>query len=258
MIVNKEQCFSISSFQKEKDLFYLLLQIMDSKKAILSSDLEHYIIGQGDPKYPIWIWSKNKISNYEELLEDLGHYIIKGEYQITCKKELYEIIKNHYKTSDYFEMGFLTCSKLIKPSLKKEIFVKINYTDKVVLAEYWREFKKEVDHESIPQKEALEEVEAWLDKDTFYVLKDSKGDILSLVGYSILGEYAKLSHVYTPLEYRRKGYCQRAVYELTKILLSKGLKPVLYTNYHYYPSNHAYQKVGYQNKGVLINFKIMI
>ena len=40
------------------------------------------------------------------------------------------------------------------------------------------------------------------------------------------------------------------------MLLEKGYETMLYTDFHYEASNKAYQKVGYQLKTVLINFKM--
>ena len=259
-MVSKDDLLKISSFNKEKDLFSLLLGIINYNKSIIYSDFNSYIIGQSNHKFPTWIWSRDNLTDleYQLLLGDLKNHLKKGENQITCKKELYERLKEDFNVDHYFEMGFLSCKKVIKPDTNKEIFVKINYTDKVVLAEYWRGFVKEVDHKSISQKEALEDVEAMLQEDKYYVLKNSKGDILAMAGYSVIDDYAKLSHVYTPKEFRRKGYCKTIIYHLTKKLLEEGYKPILYTDYHYVASNKAYQRVGYRDKGILINFNITL
>ena len=260
MKISSDQALKVKGFIKEKDLFSLLLSISKYEKSALYSDFNSYLIGQSSSKYQTWIWSLDKLDKeqYLKLKEDLNKHLKKGENKFTCKKELYELLSKDYKTSDYFEMGFLVCKDLIKPDTKKEIFVKINYTDKVSIAEYFRDFEKEVNHKNISQKEALEEAEHLIDDDTYYVLKDSSGDILCMAGYSLDDDLAKISHVFTPIEYRRKGYCQRIIYEITKKLLDDGYKPILYTDLNYAASNKAYKKVGYEDKGFLINFTITI
>lgn len=260
MKINCCDALKVKGFLKEKDLFSLLLSISKYDKSVLFSDLNSYLIGQSNSKYQTWIWSRDKITNeeYSELKKDLEKHLKKGENKFTCKKELYDLLSKDYETSDYFEMGFLECEEVIKPDTKKELFVKINYTDKVSVAECWRGFVKEVFQKTITQKEALEEAEHLIDEDTYYVLKNSSGDILCMAGYSLEDELAKVSHVYTPIEYRRRGYCVRIIYEITKKLLEEGYKPVLYTDLHYEASNRAYKKVGYKDKGLLINFTINV
>ena len=106
------------------------------------------------------------------------------------------------------------------------------------------------------QIEAFEEVESWLEEKQFYVLKDTTGEVVSMAGYTTNGKRAKVTHVFTPKEERGKGYCQYLVYSLTKKLLEEGYTPLLYTDYNYKASNEAYKKVGYEDEGILINFKI--
>ena len=75
-----------------------------------------------------------------------------------------------------------------------------------------------------------------------------------MVSYSVTGNQAKLSHVYTPIEERKKGYAANLIYLVTNALLEKGLVPLLYTDYNYIPSDRAYINAGYEDTGILINF----
>lgn len=52
----------------------------------------------------------------------------------------------------------------------------------------------------------------------------------------------------------RYWYAANLIYSVTNMLLSKGLIPLLYTDYQYIPSNKAYKNAGYEDTGVLINF----
>ena len=248
----------VEAFQEEKDKFYLLSAIATAENPLLISDKETYIMGRSDIGFPTWIWSKNNlpIEKVFEIMEALQEYLQDGENKFTCKKELYNLLKKEYDTENYFEMGYLSCKEAIKPLKRKGIFVRPNYGDKVTLAEYWRDNVKEMYGKQIPQKEALEEVERWFDEKKFFVLKDSRGEIVSMAGYSIIDQSAKITHVYTPKNERGKGYCQYLIYSLSKKLLEEGYTPLLYTDYHYKASNEAYKRVGFQDEGILINFSI--
>lgn len=258
MRVKQEDLKNVKEYLKDKDKFYVLSQIIRGKFSKLYSDLETYIIGQSEEQLPTWIWSIDHLPKDKliELKKDLENYITEKENKFTAKKEIYDFLEKEFNVSGYFEMGFLDCNEVIKPSKGKGIFVKPNYVDKVTLSEYWRDNMEELFHKKITQKEAIEEVEGWLEDKKTYVLKDSKGDIVSMAAYSVVDEYAKITHVFTPKEERGKGYCQYLVYSLSKMLLEEGYKLVLYTDYHYEASNAAYKKVGFKDEGILINFKI--
>ena len=247
----------VKDFEKEKDKFYLLLKIARSENSLIYSDLKNYIIGRGDIGYPTWIWTKDTISleKFLELKEVLEKYLTKEDTKFTCKKELYNLLEKEYKTSNYFEMGYLSCEKTIKPLKETGVIRRPKSYEKVTLAEFWRDNCKEIDNKEITQREALEEVEGWLESNRFFVLENN-GEIVSMAGFGIENNLAKITHVYTPKEERRKSYCKNLIYNLSKKLIEKGYKPVLYTNYNYKASNKAYEGVGFVNKGILINFTI--
>lgn len=246
---------NIENYQKEKYLFYILEKIIKDKNSTIYSDNNSYIIGQTNKDLPIWIWTAN-LNDLTNLKNDLDKILVNPENKITSKKELYELLKKEYEITDYFEMGYLSLEKPIKPLNKKGIFVRPNYSDVTTLAEYFIANEKEMDNIDIDINNAIEEVNAWVKSKEFYILKDNKGKIVSMAGYSILDNIAKITHVYTPVEERNKGYCKNLIYNLSKKLLEEGYQPVLYTDYNYKPSNKAYKEVGFEDKGLLINYKI--
>ena len=258
MEVTKNTLKEIKAYNQEKDKFYLLNLISETVGSLLSSDNSTYIIGRSKVGLPTWIWTLDDIEkvNLESLEKDLQNYLEPGENKITCKKELYNLLKEKYKTSNYFEMGYLSCRELIKPSKLNGVFVRPNYGDKISLSRLWIANNKEMENVDISESEALETVDEWLENKNFYVLKDETGKIVSMAGYSTVENQAKITHVFTPKEERQKGYCKSLIYCLTKLLLEKELVPLLYTDYHYKPSNEAYKKVGYEPQGYLVNFKI--
>ena len=258
MKIRKEELSQVEPFQKEKEKFYLLSVIATGEDPLLYSDNENYIVGRSEVGYPTWIWTIDNLKpeKVEEIKEVLENYLVEGENKFTCKKELYDLLSKEYDTKDYFEMGFLSCKEQIEPPKVEGKFTKPSYGDKVTLAEYWRDNNKELYKKYISQMEALEEVERWLDSEKFYVWKDTTGEAVCMAGYSTIDDLAKITHVFTPKEERGKGYCKNLIYSLSKQLMEEGKKPLLYTDYQYQASNKAYQAVGYEEGGILINFSI--
>lgn len=254
--------FLSDDFQKDKYKFNLILQNLPSPDLELYSDEKNYIICRGSKKWPTWIWTKDnfdktKVSEIESLIK---MYLTGNDKdKFTCKKELYELLLERNFESinldDYFEMGFLICKETIKP---KECDAKLSIVtdaDKETLVKYWYEDNQEmngVNPISIEQVE--EDVEKFLKSDKFYVLRNSKKKIVCMASYSLTNNQAKISHVYTPLEERKKGYAANLIYLITNDILAKGYTPLLYTDYNYIPSNKAYINVGYKDTGILINF----
>ena len=258
MRITKEELKKVPLFQEERDKFYIISLIAKDESSLLVSDLENYVLARSAPGYPTWIWTAEDLSREKEkeIISELAKFFEKGENRFTSKKAIYNLLKREYETTDELEMGFLSCEESIKPLKGKGIFVKPDYSDKVTLAEYWRKNVKELYNKTVTQWEALEEIENWLEEKKFYVLKDATGEIVCMAGYSIVDDLAKITHVYTPKEERRKGYCQYLIYSLSKKLLEEGYTPVLYTDYKYEASNRAYRKVGFIDKGTLMNYKI--
>ncbi len=258
MQVTKECLQKVDGFVKEKGKFSLLSVIAEAPSPIFYSDLSSYIIGRSETSYPIWIWTKEGITPEQvlELEKDLDAMLEENVNKITCKKGLYHILEKDYDTSSYFEMGYLSCKEPIHPLKGKGVFVRPNYSDKLTLAAYWKATEKEMRQEEIQEVDALNQAQQWLEEKNFYVLKDATGKIVCMAGYRVMDDLAKITHVYTPVEERKKGYCKYLIYCLSKKLKEEGFQPILYTDYHYKASNKAYQDVGYQDEGILINFHI--
>lgn len=171
-------------------------------------------------------------SELEELIKKYFTDNVKDKF--TCKKELYDILCerefSNLNKDDYFEMGFLICRETKKPKHCDGILSKPNEKDIETLIE---EFMKD---------------------DNFYLLRNAESKIVCMASYRVTEEQAKISHVYTPVEERKKGYAANLIYFMTNDILQKGLVPLLYTDYNYIPSNKAYINAGYEPEGILINF----
>lgn len=252
--------FNSKDFQKDKYKFFLILQNLDSKSLELYSDEENYILCRGSIKWPTWIWTKDNIdvSLLAEIEEAIELYRLDVDTRFTCKKELYDLLKdNNYESLGdyYFEMGYLVCEKTIKPKQCEGHCVKATKQDKDNLREFiYNESREISDVKTLSYEEALAEVEERLSLGTYYVWKNKYNKIVSQAFYKIVDGNAKISGVYTLPEEREKGFAANLIYELTNKVLNEGYHVSLYTDYKYIPSNKAYKNVGYINKDVLINF----
>lgn len=249
-------------FQKDKYKFNIILKNLASPELDLYSDEEDYIICRGSRNWPTWIWTKDNfnISKISELEELIKKYLTDNEKdKFTCKKELYEILCerefSNLNKDDYFEMGFLICRETKKPKHCDGILSKPNEKDIETLIKYWYDDNREMNSaKPITIEQAKKDVDEFMKDDNFYLLRNAESKIVCMASYHVTEEQAKISHVYTPVEERKRGYAANLIYFMTNDILQKGLVPLLYTDYNYIPSNKAYINAGYEPEGILINF----
>lgn len=253
--------FKSEAFLEDQNKFSLILQNLSSPDLELYSDEESYIFCRGNRQWPVWIWTKDNFDGEKigEIKTGIFRYLIEGQrVKFTCKKEIYALLAESFDKicpEDYFEMGFLLCQETKKP---RECDGKLDIPrseEREILAKYWYEDCKEMEGvEPVPMERAQAAVDSLLEKGSLLILRNAEDKIVCMANYNITGEQARVSTVYTPPQERRKGYAANLIYHITNRLLADGKVPLLYTDYHYVPSNQAYKNVGYQDMGVLINF----
>ena len=262
-IINPDnKIFLSAEFQKDKYKFYLISLNLKSESVMLYSDEENYVICRGAEGLPTWIWTKDgfNVSKIEEIMSVMNLYLTDADKdKFTCKKELYELLVNKgydkLNTDDYFEMGTLFCRQTNQPRTCDGYLAVPTQDEKTILVKYWYDDSQEMNGITpISMEQAEEDVQRMIDSQKFYVWKNEKDKIVCMVNYSVVDGQAKLSHVYTPVEERAKGYAANLIYAVTNKLLNQGLVPLLYTDYNYVPSNKAYINAGYEDTGILINF----
>ena len=123
-----------------------------------------------------------------------------------------------------------------------------------ILAKYNMWDLKEIENIDISYEESLKSIVDLVDKKIFYVWVDDNDKIVCTAVLKTNDKFARINHVYTPIDARCKGYAKNLIYVLTNKAIDEGFTPVLYTDYNYPASNKAYKAVGYVDTGVLINF----
>ena len=91
-----------SKFDQDKEEFHLFYK-MTGKDSMFLSDNATYCLGRGNEDLPTWVWTedkkkKKKVKEVEDLLK--LHYLVLDENKLTCKKELYEYLKNEVKSKN--------------------------------------------------------------------------------------------------------------------------------------------------------------
>ena len=253
--------FSLPEYQKDKSQFHMIELNRFAKDVLIYSDEETYIICRREGK-PTWIWSVDNID--EDKVDELQSILINcfltdnQEYKFTCKKELYEKLKECEFpgiVGEPFEMGSLKCEEIIEPKQCDGFSRIATMNDLDIIAQYRYDSAVELTPNTVSSLNIFKEnTEKFIEKETFFVWENDEGKIVSIGAFNVVKSQARITHVYTPPQYRCKGYAANLVYDITDILLNAHLQPLLYTDYNYPASNKAYKNIGYVDTGVLINF----
>lgn len=259
--------FESEKFQKDIYKFNIVSKILAGDEVLLYSDEENYFFARNKERMPTWIWTKDGLEDkqiLEEIKEVINMYLTDLEYdQFTCKKEYYNyLIQTGFEKinkEDYFELGFLTCNKVKSVKQTDGKMVICTKEDDQNLLNLFMQFTEFMNKTLKSNKKATleelkEEMDNQIEQKRLFCWKNKEGKIVCIANFQVLGETARIGHVFTLEEERGKGYAANLIHDLTEKLLNEGLQPLLYTDYNYPASNKAYINAGYEDKGILINF----
>ncbi len=259
--------FKSTEFEKDRYKFNIVSKILAGDEVLLYSDEENYFLARNKAGMPTWIWTKDGLEDeqiLEEIKEAISLYLTDLEYdQFTCKKEYYNFLTqigyDKLNKEDYFELGFLTCNEVknVKQTDgKMEICSKEDEQNLLNLFLQFTEFMNKTlkSNKKVSLEDIKEEMDGQIEQKRLFCWKNKEGKIVCIANFQVLGDTARIGHVFTLEEERGKGYAANLIHDLTQRLLDDGLKPLLYTDYSYPASNRAYINAGYEDKGILINF----
>ena len=246
-------------FLKDKYLFSLVSHNLDADNYQIISDNENYAIIIGKQNKEIWVWTNSLDDTIlNEVIEKMNLIIKDSDYSFVCKKSLFERLKEKvdYISDNPFVYDNYICEQLVEPKMTDGTLSKPTIEDKEVIATFWKENCEHFGYD-ISFELCIKFAETWIRSNTFYVWKNDD-KIVSFLGYDVIDNTAEISHAYTDPNERGKGYMPRLIYEVTKKILSKGLLPVLNTDYSYESSNNAYKKVGFKETELMYSFTTIL
>ena len=129
-----------------------------------------------------------------------------------------------------------------------------NNSDVKILNNWLRKFFMEMG-EDISEEDSVKTLERYMAEKSIYVWDD--GGLVSMIRKTRATQNGiVVTNVYTPKEYRNRGYATSCVYHFSKMLLKEYRFCTLYTDLANPTSNGIYMKVGYQvvSDSILIEF----
>lgn len=125
-------------------------------------------------------------------------------------------------------------------------FRRATKSDRILLISWCKALIKEAIGDDVVAQNEERLVDRRLSENSLYVWEDNV--LVSMAGFSgATPNGIRINLVYTPPEYRRKGYATSCVAALSQTLLDQGRKYCfLFTDLANPTSNHIYQTIGYQ------------
>ncbi len=246
--------------ENDKYTFFVLRRIMGGKCELLLTDHERLIICFTCDPFPVWIWTPDDASEaemeraYRTVSE---HFLLNGEYSFNLKDALARFFIERAaadgKTlSVSLNMFAYDCRDPVKPSAIADGSIhRCGSEDIDELVDFLDLFHKEIGLNQKNRDGYRMDAEAYINSGNMYLWKNESGNNVASCKFSTDGNMASLSLVFTRPAFRRRHYAENLVYQVTKLAMSAGYVPMLYTDADYAASNACYEKIGYVLRGKL-------
>lgn len=254
-------------FMASEPVYHLLHRICAQDDALrLMSEDGKVIVGQNEG-FPMWIYVSGAVKpdDYDHLIQDIldriGNRNIPAVVSDPTIAEQFSkryCIKNGGGYSLNLELKAYECRHLIAPKQAGAFLEKAQDSDLPLLKKYLSEFMywamgTPVDEQSMDGK-ARELIEN--KKGGLFFLSDGKNKVSMANLLFDSPRYGAINYVYTPPEFRGRGYASQIVYHLCHMILDRGLIPMLYTDKSNPTSNKIYTDLGFRYRGDLKEFAL--
>lgn len=237
--------------QNDLVTFSVLYKIIQDEHEYLESDYENYIICYSKKPYPVWLWTRENISN-EYLNEAISRltskFPIADGYNYNVRKEIAnKIPKSVIKIS----MVSYNLKQLNDIEYAYGNPTKATVNDLELMTRYMSDFQNEVFQDS--QRDLVKDEIRKIALNNIltrecYFWENLEGKKVALSMMSKDNNIAHINYVYTSPEHRKMGYAESLVHFLCKKAIKKNIVPTLYADETYIASNNCYIKLGFEKK----------
>ncbi len=244
--------------QNDLITFSVLYRIIQQEHEYLESDYENYIICYSEKPYPIWLWTKENISDEklnEAISKLIAKYPLSNGFTYNVRKEIANKIPN---SEIRISMISYTLNELKNINYVNGKTKKATMDDFALVTKYMNNFYKEAFQDlrnDLDEYEIRKKALNGINKGEFYLFENIEGVKVALTKLSYDKDTAHIGYVYTVPEFRRMGYAESLVHFLCKMALEKNFTPTLYADESYIASNNCYVKLGFKKRGSIVELK---
>lgn len=241
--------------------FSVLLRILDANNEYLDSDYENYIICYSTSPYPVWLWTKDDLDEYElaKIIDKLIKlYPLEEGYKYNLKEIPAEFVRRKCNDAkEKFTLVAYQMDSLIESEISPdESIIKATKDDLKLLTDITKDFAKETDTDKLDSYEQYKNNAAVrLENYENFFWQNKDGEKVAFASFIENEGKAMISLVYTFPNYRRRGYAKALVSAICRNAIQNNLTPTLYADLNYLASNACYQKIGFVEKGRIITLE---
>lgn len=257
---NADDIIDTALWKEDEVTFSVLTGIINYGCRCVITDHRDFVICYSCSPYPVWVWVRGGAE--EELLETV--------WEITDtkfpKEQGFRYVMK-YSTADFFlkkaekkrnplsvQVNMLTyvCRHPKEPQRKTDGGIcPASMEDLEEMTEFSWLFRRETGVDLLEREACRQAVEKMIRSGCAYLWKDAAGRNAAMCSYHADNGLGRVTHVYTRPDARRRGYAQRLVYEVTRMIKQQGVLPAIYTDADYAASNACYRGIGYEQVGSL-------
>jgi predicted GNAT family acetyltransferase len=146
-----------------------------------------------------------------------------------------------------YELRDLQSARPVEGALRQ-----VEASDRNLAIKWVREFNIEI-HE--PDGDFEKMTDAWITLGQIWLWEDEVAVSMAVCRNPVKG-VVRVTGVYTPPQWRRRGYAEACVYAVSKRSIEAGYRPILYTDLGNPTSNSIYRRIGYRavSEGLFYRF----
>lgn len=251
-------------FILEEVEYNLIHMISGNEEAMRLKTAENDLIFAYTPGYNPWLWISPEMdagkrgSLVQELIASLADHDLCG---VTGTPETARLFAEAYgklagrTASVYMMLEAYHCPEVQKPEQVSGSLVQAEAGDIPLIAGYLSCFAEDAfGIQSEPEK-YLANATACTEAGKLHLWMD-QGQPVSMANLAHQSRrHMRMNEVFTPREFRKRGYASAAVAELCSRLLDQGITPMLYADAANPNSNKVYQSVGFKRTGSVADLR---
>ncbi|WP_408893342.1 GNAT family N-acetyltransferase [Paenibacillus taichungensis] len=260
----KDQVLRQSMFMADEVQYNLIHRICESERSIcLKASNETMVFAQSEG-HNAWLWVSKELAAepkkklLQELLEILKGNELPG---ISGDRTTVEHFAKVYSEANglefvpYMIMESYVCSQVRKPVHVEGILHLATRQHLEKVAEFLAGFSEGAYGVKVEPSSQISAAESVIETGNLYLwLVDGHPVSMANIAHRS-PRHARINAVYTPSAFRKNGYASAVVAELSSILISESLEPMLYADLKNPDANKVYQNIGFVERGQVADIK---
>lgn len=258
LIQPNDPVFENPGYRRDIVIFNVLDRAIRPSAFLLASDGESYIIARNRADLACWVWTCSDISKaaLNEVLDALRLHFGGRELIVTAKLDVVKAVETYFTPLGYLEpthTGLIAYQlKRLLPAPTVGCLRAAALEDLEMVYEWYRSFYADCfDRPLLDDSRPV--LEASIIAGYIHLLMADDKPVCMVKAAPETGKPYCLVHiVYTPPQYRGLGYAKHAVSDAVRPYLHQGLYALLYADAGNPRSNAAYQHIGFEAVGTVV------